>query len=58
MIIGCPHHFVINHGCHANEIKMMKIDISHLVTTSSFTNHMPIYDDDFLHIGLKIIVYD
>ncbi len=41
MTIGHPHHFVISHGCHIDEIKVMKTNIPHFVTTSSSTNHMP-----------------
>jgi hypothetical protein len=41
MIIGCPCHIAINHGCHINEIKMMKTDPFHLVNFLSFTSHMP-----------------
>jgi len=41
MTIEHPRHFVINHGCHINEINVMKIKIPHLVTTSSSTSHMP-----------------
>jgi hypothetical protein len=35
MIIECPHHFVINHGCHVDEIKMMEIGTLYFIATSS-----------------------
>ncbi len=38
MIIVRPHPFVINYGCHVDEIQGMKINTLHLVSTSSFTN--------------------
>jgi hypothetical protein len=34
MKIKHPRHFVINHGCHIDEILKMKIDTLHLVTAS------------------------
>jgi hypothetical protein len=40
MAIGRPHHFVISLGCHIDEIKRMKINTFHLVTTSLSISHM------------------
>jgi hypothetical protein len=60
MTFGHARHFVISHGCDIDEIKVMKINTPHFVTTSSSTSHMPplIYEYNFLHIGSKVIFYD
>jgi hypothetical protein len=55
MTIGHPCHLVISHGCHIDEIKVMKTNISHLLPP----HHVPLmYEYKFLNIGFEVIVYD
>jgi hypothetical protein len=51
MRIGHARHFVINHGCHIDEIKVMKVHTPHLVTASSFISYMPYY---YMTMGLTM----